>query len=390
MKAPVFELRGKSIQCRATNGVKNVVRLSTGLSVGVSRWDVKKQATVGITAEEKKTNSTLRKITDLVEADATITKLTSEWLKDIINEASGKANIKDRLLFLNICSMYIDSKSELARNTLSAYNRAFDLLTEFIDNNKVYVIEVDTTFMHDFKRWLRSVKFISNNSAIQHTRFINTVLNYCVEVKGFDVSKMRSYKESGKAKKRGEIVMLYPAEIKSIKDLKDLPEHLENSRIWLLIGIEIGQRAGDLLSITSSNIKGNRLYLTQQKTGKDVIVPLTQDTIDLIHSIAYQIDVTSLNRNIKKLCEIAEINAPVLYKQNIKGVETLVSVPKHIAIGTHAMRRTYATSKYGKISNALIMSVTGHSTEAMLIKYIGLSDEEIATLYEEARDKLKL
>jgi hypothetical protein len=52
----------------------------------------------------------------------------SEWLKDIINEAKG-SKYKDRLLFLNICSMYIDSKKG-AMPTLSAYNRAFDLLTD--------------------------------------------------------------------------------------------------------------------------------------------------------------------------------------------------------------------------------------------------------------------
>jgi hypothetical protein len=52
------------------------------------------------------------------------------------------------------------------------------------------------------------------------------------------------------------------------------------------------------------------------------------------------------------------------------------------------MRRTYATNNYGKIPTPLIMSVTKHSTESMLIKYIGFSDEEIADLYEAARDKL--
>lgn len=390
MKSPKFELRGsgnvKTIQCRVTNGINNVARMSTGLQIDVSRWDSTRQTTLGITATEKSINSKLRYITQLVEDDVTIRFLTSEWLKNIIDVAIGNIKIDDKLLFTNICQEYIDSKHKLKPNTLVTYNRATALLTEFIGDKRKQVIDIDTTFMNDFEKWLKSVKGTSTNTAILHTRFIVIILNYCNNVKGFEVSRRIKYNPKKIEKKKGEIVILDESEIQAIKDLKNLSMALENSRNLFLVGIELGQRAGDLLSIKPSNIKGNRIYLTQQKTGKDVIIPVTDEVLELYKNINYMVDIKTLRRNIKKLCELAEINTPVLMKQNVNGIESIIEVPKWKAVGTHTIRRTFSSLNYGKIKTPLIMSITKHSTEEMFLKYIGLSDEEQANRFENEKN----
>ena len=40
-----------------------------------------------------------------------------------------------------------------------------------------------------------------------------------------------------------------------IKELKNISPFLENTRKWILIGLKIGQRVSDLLSITSKQIR---------------------------------------------------------------------------------------------------------------------------------------
>lgn len=389
MKTITFELRGntdtKTIQCRVESGRINRVRCSTGIKVNINNWDADKEQPFPKDASDKKNISKLNEIEKLINNDTETTVLTTDWLKNIIDVVNGKVKHDDKLLFLRACSEYIQSKEgKLAKNTLESYNRVFALLTEFIGIKRPQIKDIDKSFMLEFEKWLSAIKKTSTNTAIQHTRFIIIILNYCSNEKGLDVSKLRNYKEKPMKRDKREIVRLDRLELQKIKDLQDLPPHLENSRTWFLIGCEVGQRANDLLNITPSNISNNRLRLRQQKTGKDVVVPLFPETIMLLDKFPRKIDIITLNRNIKTLCELAKIDTPVLKKEK----NVLKEVPKYKAVSTHTMRRSYASNQYSIIPTALIMSVTKHATESQLLKYIGLTDDEIADEYEKAINKI--
>ncbi|MDI6046309.1 tyrosine-type recombinase/integrase [Flavobacterium yafengii] len=389
MRTITFELRGntdkKTIQCRVSFGRNNIVRMSTGLKVNPNNWDAIKERPLPKDAFDKRTIFRLNEIEKLINNDTETTVLTTDWLKNIIDVVNGKIKADDKLLFLNACTEYIQYKEgKLAKNTLESYNRVLALLNEFIGAKRPQIKDIDKIFMLGFEKWLNTVKETSINTAIQHTRFIIIILNYCSNEKGLDVSSLRNYKEKPTKRDKREIVRLDRLELQKIKDLQDLPEHLENSRTWFLIGCEVGQRANDLLSIAPTNITGNRLRLRQQKTGKDVVVPLFPDTLKLLDKFPRKIDIITLNRNIKTLCELAKIDTPVLKKVN----DVLKEVPKHKAVSTHTMRRSYASNQYSIIPTALIMSVTKHATESQLLKYIGLTDDEIADEYEKAIKKI--
>lgn len=45
-------------------------------------------------------------------------------------------------------------------------------------------------------------------------------------------------------------------------------------------------------------------------------------------------------------------------------------------IRSHTCRRSFATNHYNKLSNKLIMAVTGHATERMLLNYIGETEND--------------
>lgn len=394
MKTITFELRGntykKNIQCRVSFGSKNIARCSTGRTTryidkeNPLDWDAAKSRPLANDAHNKKTISILNDIEKLVHSDTETTVLTTDWLKNIIDVANGTVKPDDKLLFLNACSEYIQSKEgKRAANTLESYNRIYALLTEFIGTKRPQIIDIDKTFMLNFESWLKAVKNTSHNTAVHHARFIITILNECSKEKGQAVSNLRNYKEKPTKREIREIVKLDRDELQLIKDLKDLPNYLENSRKWFLIGCEVGNRAGDLLSITPANISENRLRLKQQKTGKNVVIPLNSETLDILKDFPKTQDIITLNRNIKTLCKLAGIDTLVLKK--IK--DELKEVPKHEAVTTHSMRRSYASNYYNVIPTALIMSVTGHATETQLIKYIGLTAEEIADQYEAALAK---
>ena len=86
------------------------------------------------------------------------------------------------------------------------------------------------------------------------------------------------------------------------------------------------------------------------------------------------------NEHIKKVCEAAEINEPT---HGIKfDHETKAKVEKEYAkwelVSSHIGRRSFATNNYGKIPTSFLMYITGHTTEAMFLTYIGKSNKDIA------------
>ena len=110
--------------------------------------------------------------------------------------------------------------------------------------------------------------------------------------------------------------------------------------------------------------------------------------------LPYKISIQKFNEHIKDVCEIAEIN------ELIKGAKIEVTVKgkgnkhkrkiegtysKYDLIASHVCRRSFATNLYGILPTALIMQITAHSTEKMLLNYIGKDSldyaQQIADFY---------
>ena len=86
------------------------------------------------------------------------------------------------------------------------------------------------------------------------------------------------------------------------------------------------------------------------------------------------------NEHIKKVCEKAKINTPThgtLFDHDKKEKVTN-DYPKHLMVSSHIGRRSFASNNYGKIPTSFLMYITGHTTEAMFLTYIGKSNKDIA------------
>jgi integrase len=49
----------------------------------------------------------------------------------------------------------------------------------------------------------------------------------------------------------------------------------------------------------------------------------------------------------------------------------IINAPKYAFVTSHIMRRSFASSYYGKIETPLLMNITGHSKERTFLPYIG-------------------
>ena len=67
---------------------------------------------------------------------------------------------------------------------------------------------------------------------------------------------------------------------------------------------------------------------------------------------------------------------------------------KYQLIRSHTCRRSFATNHYNKLPNKLIMAVTGHSTEKMLLNYIGETEnthlDDFMSIWEEEHNKKQI
>ena len=188
------------------------------------------------------------------------------------------------------------------------------------------------------------------------------------------------------------------AELTEALERENSRKAIQKSKDVFVIGCLTGQRFSDYSRIEKSMIcklrDGNDyIKLKQVKTGKVVYIPIDERVKVLLNkyngAMPHCYDV-KVNKHIKIVghllgwTEIAGLTER-------KGVMEYQSKKKfYECVKTHTARRTFATIAYKNgISLSSIMSVTGHSSELMLRKYLKLDNKERAMLAAAEFAKLK-
>jgi hypothetical protein len=105
------------------------------------------------------------------------------------------------------------------------------------------------------------------------------------------------------------------------------------------------------------------------------------------------------NDHIKVVCKEAKLKAKIEGKKQLntsgkKDVSIMRNVygiyPKHELVTSHIGRRSFATNYYGKIPTTFLIYITGHSSEALFLNYIGKSNKDIALELADMFDKINL
>jgi integrase len=146
-----------------------------------------------------------------------------------------------------------------------------------------------------------------------------------------------------------------------------------------MVGVFTAQRVSDYNNIGQENLIWNDdgslvINLRQKKTGVWVSFPARDELKEILAKYEYKlphINEKALNSCIKDVAKAAGIDTPVTIETTAGGVSVLETYPKYALIHTHTARRTAATLMYLVGMDVFnICSVTGHSSIAMLKKYI--------------------
>lgn len=369
-------------------------RRKTDFVIDSKEWSDKTSLPKQTSAENKNLISKLNKLENFIfdRYNEDLTKgvlIDVHWLDDCINKCFNRVERTDNTILVNYIQYMIDNagtrearggKIGLSAGTIKNYK----LFKGIIENYQTYIKkqiqfkDINRSFTDNFKDWLLNQQGYTTNYAGKQFEFIKTI---CIDAQKNDIEvtahsiTLKSFREQDKDR---HIHTLSFDELEMIRNTEMPTDHLKEVKKWILIGCYIGQRGGDLLSITTDNLRANAkgLYIdvVQQKTGKKVTIGVVKDYIVdiLLNDFPKPVSLNKINKHISKVCELAKINQKVngyiIEPETRK--RTFTSLPKYNFITSHSFRRSFATNFYKMMPTPVLIGITGHSTEQMFLKYI--------------------
>ena len=379
-------------------------RAKTGLHIAPKNWSTSNYPKTN-TANNKKLKSDLQKLETYIldEVNNANTKgetINTAWLKHYIDLFFGRiTETKQSDLLTDAIQSVIDEAPTrknaknglgLSKSRVNSYTSLKNIITEYQKQETFKVKDVNVKFAKDFLKYLLNTKKYQQSYALKKIADLKTVCNDA-SFYGIETSTQLKKIDSTKIKNEN-ILYLNLKDLEQIDNTILLSESLKNARKWLLLGCNIGQRGGDLLLLNESNFKTlNNLeviQLKQRKTDKNVTIPVLAKTKEIIKSgLPYKISIQKFNKHIKEICRLAEINEMIRDgkitviekgKGNKEKRKVIGVYPKWELMASHVCRRSFCTNLYGTLPTPLIMSITAHSSEKMLLNYIGKDSLDFA------------
>ncbi|MBN3964317.1 tyrosine-type recombinase/integrase [Pseudomonas gregormendelii] len=149
--------------------------------------------------------------------------------------------------------------------------------------------------------------------------------------------------------------------------------------IWRF-GVNTALRISDLLSLPFADVKGDKLVIVESKTGKSRTIHLNSSAKAIIerrmkahpdHAFLFQVD-----SNRAKNKPVSRVAVATAFKA--------VGDELGIQLGTHSMRKTRGWLMYSAgVSIEMICKVLNHSSPAVTMAYIGITQAEVDATYHE-------
>ncbi|MET3730699.1 tyrosine-type recombinase/integrase [Moheibacter stercoris] len=332
----------------------------------------------------------------LDEFDKTdLSQINKDWFKNIVhlyyNPPQPEPEIKDTkpTNLIEYIDFYLDyRKHEIRPTSIKKYNVIKHKLERMQSDRKklILIADIDESFKNEF------VEYQKNNGYSQNTiqRELGIIKTFCKHARylGLETSPQLDGLRLDKAK--AEKIYLTFEELEAIENQIFENDYLDNARDWLIISCYTGQRVSDFLRFKKDMIRiengKSLLEFTQKKTGKVMTVPLHRKVLQILEKrngeFPRQISDQRYNEYIKEVCQLAGLDQPTQggkQETTEHGIRKVSGkYPKWELVTSHIGRRSFATNFYGRIPTTYLIYITGHSSEAMFLNYIGKSNKDLA------------
>ena len=177
--------------------------------------------------------------------------------------------------------------------------------------------------------------------------------------------------------------------IRNIKDINKIKQYLygkENKRDYCIfvVGINVGLRAGDLLSLKISDVTDGKtifdeVTIKEEKTGKARTFVLNKNAKEAIRTYLDTFKSVNLNAYLFKSRKGGHLGVRTLH-------HIIKSTLKDLGIkgnyGTHTLRKTMAFHRYiNNVPIETLQKMLNHSSSEITLRYIGITKEVIIDCY---------
>lgn len=340
--------------------------------------------------------------------------------KDAENEAKRMEEERNRVTLNKFISQFLDEIQNGSRHTESGKNYSAStvkcikhglvVFQKFQkDRRREYDFDdIDLKFYNQYTAWLRRCNYNINSIGkyVQQLKMILDV-SYSEGYHKNDIWKDKRFKG-----KRIEVDSIYLThddldKLRNV-DLSGWSEGYSQARDIFMVGVWTAQRVSDYNNISKSDISTYTardivdepdlnhpgrtvarivtreitvINIRQQKTGAKVSIPCSSELVRILKRYNYELphlEDQVINRYIKEIAKEAGLTELVEIETTRGGIPKKEKVPKYELIMTHTARRTGATLMYlSGMEIYDIMKITGHSTPAMLKKYIKADQLEV-------------
>lgn len=334
----------------------------------------------------------------LNEFDKTdLSQINKDWFKKVVDEyynppqpepePEPENSIPTNLI--EYIDFYLDyRKHEIRPTSIVKYNVIKHKLERMQTHRKkpILIADIDESFKNEF------VEYQKNNGYAKNTiqRELTFLKTFCKHARylGLETSPQLDGLRLDKAK--AEKIYLTFEELETIENQIFENDYLDNARDWLIISCYTGQRVSDFLRFKKDMIRiengKSLLEFTQKKTGKVMTVPLHTKVLQILEKrngeFPRQISDQRYNEYIKEVCQLAGLDQPTQggkQETTEHGIRKVSGkYPKWELVTSHIGRRSFATNFYGRIPTTYLIYITGHSSEAMFLNYIGKSNKDLA------------
>lgn len=388
------------------DGLKDfVLGAKTKLSVSKNYWNkqhnLKRVKDIDIANKQTEINTELNRIENHVlnafgEVDPSC--IDKNWLASLMDGYYNPVH-KGMVIPKDLIS-YIDYYIEERKHEITpASITKFKVIKHKMERlraergHAIMIAEIGENFKKEFVDYYKSENY-SQNTMQRELGLIKTFCKHA-KTKGLEIHpELLNLKLK---KKRVKSIYLSFKELERIESATMEHEYQDNARDWLIISCYAGQRISDFMRFISDMIrieKGKSLLeFKQQKTNKLMTVPLHPKVLAILDKrngeFPRAISDQRYNDYIKEVCQLAGLNEKLTGKKQtnidpdgdiskIRGVSG--TFKKWELVTSHIGRRSFATNFYGynNIPTSYLIYVTGHSSEAMFLNYIGKSNKDLA------------
>lgn len=258
--------------------------------------------------------------------------------------------------------------------------------------------DVDMNFYHEYTAYLKEKNY-SINSIGKCIKELKTILR-AAESEGYEVNPKYKDKKFKGTRIEVDSIYLSRGDLEKIMDL-DISKCSQGyalARDIFMVGVWTAQRVSDYNNLSRENIKQHRIpkiidnkltykefqtvEIRQKKTGAKVSIPVSTELKNILERYDYQLphlEDQVINRYMKDICRLAGLDE-LIQIQTTKGGKAVKEYKhKWELVHSHTARRTGATLMYlAGMDYYDIMRITGHTSPAMLKKYIKADSIEVA------------